>query len=122
MTIIINHTPHIVKQIVELIIVSLVANIVRGANCKYNEPQSDPSLPYKAFTLFLVRQHSHSFIYSHLWEGITFLFEFFGPMHNLVACLNVNVAKTSHAYKYAITSASSCTTKAPSPSSSMSIL
>jgi hypothetical protein len=38
-----NHTPYTKKKDVELAITSFTISIVFGANCKFDEPQNDPT-------------------------------------------------------------------------------
>jgi hypothetical protein len=41
---ILDHTPHVKKQIVELVIASHATNIVLGTNCRSVKPQNGPIL------------------------------------------------------------------------------
>jgi hypothetical protein len=41
---ILDHTPHVKKKIVELVIASHATNIVLGANCRSVKPQNGPIL------------------------------------------------------------------------------
>jgi hypothetical protein len=55
MMLVFDHTPHIKKQIIELIVASHATNTMHGTNYRFIGPQNDPTpymnMPYKALIL-----------------------------------------------------------------------
>ncbi len=107
-----NHTPHINKQIVKLLATSHTTSIVLGEICRSIKPQNGPT------------RHEHVIQGLHIALGVVL------PSHQncfalwtTQSCsLCVNPTKTSHAYRYAITTKFKWTSKAPLPFGSSSSL
>jgi hypothetical protein len=86
-----NHTPHIDKQIIELIITSGLPPILfKNQVASLSNPkmaQFVMGMSYKALTFFWVNHCSHSFIYPHSLERIAFPLESIDLMHDLMMFL-----------------------------------
>jgi len=119
-----GHTPYINKQIIKLVIASLMTNTMSG-NHMCVESQNDPTFHQHVIQGLDVVMGETLFVFIHFSTPTVrnyFLIWTAWPyaQHGLVPYMDVNPTRTSHACKYAIIGASSWMSRTTLPSNSIS--